>query len=116
MSATTPEKPLFYVDGKVVSKRSIETKNDDGSSNFTLGFPVCEVSEWVEPETVAKLLELGEVAVPALRAALNHECLRQLLGEIEDSGTPESDKLWGLCMQWFDVRDAALALANEETE
>lgn len=49
-----------------------------------------------------------------LLAALDHNCLRELFGEIEDSGTPEAARLWSLCLQWFDVRNAALAKAKKE--
>jgi hypothetical protein len=39
---------------------------------------------------------------------LDHPLLRELFGQIEDSGTPEAARLWTRCQAWFEVRDAAL--------
>jgi len=48
-----------------VMKRSIMKLNEDGSTNSTMGFPICEVPEYVEPreetaELIAKLLNQHE--------------------------------------------------------
>ena len=48
-------------------------------------------------------------ALRDLVKALNHPILCALFGEIEDSGTAESLRLWSYCALWFDVRDEALA-------
>lgn len=50
--------------------------------------------------------------VAQLEETLDHPMLRKLFGEIEDSGTKESAKLWALCLAWFCVRDAALTRQN----
>lgn len=52
------------------------------------------------------------LSAPDLLAAIDHPVLRELFGAIEDSGTPEAARLWSLCVQWFDVRDAAIAKAS----
>lgn len=52
--------PLFYVKGREIWKRPIETQNDDGSMNITLGFHVCTASEWISPETIAGILNFAE--------------------------------------------------------
>lgn len=44
-----------------------------------------------------------------LAEALDHPLLREVIGSIEDSGTAEDTRRWGLLMSWFDVRDQALA-------
>ena len=52
---------LFYVDGdRCVWKRSVKTKNADGTISMTLGFPVCVVDEWADPEMVAAALDFAE--------------------------------------------------------
>lgn len=48
-------------------------------------------------------------AAPELLAAIDHPLLREVFGSIEDSGTPEDARRWGLLVSWFDTRDAALA-------
>ena len=58
------ETPYYAKDGKVW-KRSVETKHDDGSSSFTLEFPICEASELVGENgaaSIAGLMNLGEEA------------------------------------------------------
>lgn len=47
----------FKLQGRTIYKAPHETKHDDGSASFTLGFPVCEVSEWLQdPEQVLGML------------------------------------------------------------
>lgn len=77
----------------------------------------CEISEiWSRGEIEDYDLSFCRLhkAAPDLLVALDHSCLRELFGEIEDSGTPEAAKLWSLCLQWFDVRDAAITKARKE--
>jgi hypothetical protein len=57
--------PYYAKDGKVW-KRPIRTKNADGSTSITLGFPVCTMHETVgkeAAETVAALMNAGHVAL-----------------------------------------------------
>lgn len=49
---------------------------------------------------------------PDLLAALDHESLREVFGQIEDSGTTEATKLWAMLQTWFEVRDAAIRKAT----
>lgn len=42
------EAPLYYINGRRVFKRSVETKHPDGSSSRTMGFVVCVIEEFVE--------------------------------------------------------------------
>ena len=60
MTDATP-RPLYYVTDRTVSKRSVETDNGDGTKNCTLGFPVCEVTDWVkDPQAIADMLDFAE--------------------------------------------------------
>lgn len=60
--ATGPgEKPLFFAEGNQVRKRPVE-RIEGGKHHISLGFPVCEVSEYVGSEGVA-------IVVNALNAA-----------------------------------------------
>lgn len=45
----------------------------------------------------------------SMAEALDHPLLRELFGEIEDSGTKEATRLWSLVAQWLEVRRAASA-------
>lgn len=51
----------------------------------------------------------------AALAALEHPLLRRLLGDIEDSNTPEATRLWSLVSGWAEVRDAAILAAGSKT-
>jgi hypothetical protein len=54
--------PLIYkADGRIIRKLPVETKIE-GGSRFSIGFPVCTISEYVEDqgEAVADLLNRGE--------------------------------------------------------
>ena len=53
------DKPLYYTRGDHVWKRSVETKNADGSSNYTLGFKICTASEYVAVKEIAKALNIA---------------------------------------------------------
>lgn len=50
--------------------------------------------------------ERAKVAV--LSDLVNHPMLREMLGKIEDSNTPESDLLWTYAMGWLDATRNAL--------
>lgn len=55
----------FYVgdDGRTIFKAPVSKPQPGGGISMTIGFPVCEVFEYVKnPEAVAKLLTLGEQA------------------------------------------------------
>lgn len=48
-----------------VTQRSVMTLNDDGTASLSMGFPVCEVSDYVEPQyetaqLIARLLNEHE--------------------------------------------------------
>lgn len=43
-----PEKDLYYVQGRCVMARSVETDNGDGTSSMTMGFKVCTAAEFVD--------------------------------------------------------------------
>lgn len=47
-----------------------------------------------------------------LLRAIDHPLLREVFGSIEDSGTAEDTRRWGLLMSWFDERDEAIATAK----
>lgn len=51
-------------------------------------------------------------AAPDLRAALDHPALLELLGAIEDSGSPEAARLFALVQAWDSAREAAIAKAE----
>lgn len=59
----------FEVHGDVVFKKAVHTDNGNGSTNISIGFPVCTVSEWVNAEEVAKILDAGERAPFQVRVA-----------------------------------------------
>ena len=42
----------YFLEGQIVHKRAIAEKLPDGGKRYTVGFPVCEVSEWTHPEQV----------------------------------------------------------------
>lgn len=78
---------------------------------FEYGDSQSDVSKAFAQEAIEKH-ELMRAAAPELLAAIDHPMLRQLFGDLEDSGTPEAQKLWAYAMAWFDVRDAAIAKAT----
>jgi hypothetical protein len=92
-------------------------RSDDGwqVADCATGLTLTEDNETarLRPEEQAANARLM-AAAPQLVEALDHPCLRELFGAIEDSGTPEADRLWGLCQAWFGVRDAALKAARGE--
>jgi predicted ATP-grasp superfamily ATP-dependent carboligase len=53
--------PLFYADGQTIFRRPVENE-----AETTLGFRVCEVDKYVDPDMVALYLN---VAVKALKRA-----------------------------------------------
>lgn len=58
--------PLYYAEGRTVFKRPVSQQKADGSTTTSLGFPVCEASEWVGDEgasAIAALLTAGETAL-----------------------------------------------------
>lgn len=67
----TREPPYYAKDGRVW-KRPIHTKQPDGSTNISLGFPVCEMSDAVgddAADTVAALMNAGHAALAAKELA-----------------------------------------------
>jgi len=55
--------PAYSAIGTMIHKAPVHTKLAEGGTSITLGFPVCEVTEWVGAEqasTVADLLCRGE--------------------------------------------------------
>lgn len=73
---------------------------------------LCSRYDWMERSEEMHANARQMAAAPYLLGALDDPMLRQLLGEIEDSGTPEAQKLWAYAMAWFDVKDAAIAKAT----
>ena len=58
----------YHAKGRVIWKDSTETKHNDGSSSFSLAFPVCEMHECLAPpmaETIAEIMNRGEAAIEA---------------------------------------------------
>lgn len=53
------EKEPFYLSGRTIFKRPIEKKDSDGAKRISIGFPICEVSQYADPETVLKLFNYG---------------------------------------------------------
>lgn len=65
--------PAYKAEGAIIFKASVHTKNADGSTSISVGFPVCEVTDWIgedQATTVAELLCRGE-RYDALADALN---------------------------------------------
>jgi hypothetical protein len=53
-----PTDGSYYLDGKTIKRSPIHTKNDDGGTTITMGFPVCTLSEWIGPEGDEAILNL----------------------------------------------------------
>lgn len=67
-----PDGPYEAIDG-VVFRKSVEMRNDDGTTSYTLGFPVCRPDKAVGAEqanTIAMLMNAGDAA---FRKAQGHE-------------------------------------------
>lgn len=93
---------MTHTPGKWVAVNDTDVDTVDGSCIAVMGIGVDDYS------ANARLI----ASAPDLLEVLDHPLLRKLLGAIEDSGTPESDKLWGMAMQWLDLRDAAISKAR----
>lgn len=50
----------FEIRGDVIHKKPVHTENGDGSTNITVGFPVCTVSKYVDAADLVKVLTSGE--------------------------------------------------------
>lgn len=55
-----PTKPLYYAEGRTIFKQPLCTRQADGSTTVTIGFPVCVASEYVEPDQLAAVLSHGD--------------------------------------------------------
>ena len=113
------ETPYYAKDGKVW-KRSVETKHAGGSS-FTLGFPVCEMTEIVgadAADSIAGLMNLGDEAqnrpaVDELVKALE-ETVRVLSFAFDD-GALDHETIIGLCIDPYGMlKDAQTILAKHK--
>lgn len=67
---------MFSMNGLQIIKNSTSKDNGDGTSSFSLSFPVCEVSDYLEqPEVILEIMNVGAhpyaKAAPALYEALN---------------------------------------------
>ena len=51
--------PLYRAKDNIVWKRPVKTENPDGTSNYTLGFPVCEAADGIAAEDIAKALNVA---------------------------------------------------------
>ncbi len=93
MSKHTPE-PRYYVSGESIWKNPIETENDDGSKNITLGFKVCTVSECVSATKLVAFFNRAEACKDACTgipdSALKDGAVKELV-EIAD------DLLFAFC-------------------
>lgn len=53
-------KPLYYVEGKVIHKRAVCSGKTEKGTNWTIGFPVCTVSEYIAPEALCAFFNEAE--------------------------------------------------------
>jgi hypothetical protein len=59
------EEPLFYLRGRTIFQRPIHYKDKDGNIiGSTMGFAVCEVSKWVNPQVVLETFNNSKSAQP----------------------------------------------------
>lgn len=73
-------KPRFeyHEDTRRIHQRPTMTKNEDGSTSMSLGFPVCKVEEFItEPRGVLELMNKGN----------SHEALLEALGGLVENAT-----------------------------
>ena len=55
-------KPLFYAKGQTVWKQPIGRRNPNGTTNWSLGFPVCTAHDCVDANDIAGALTLAETS------------------------------------------------------
>lgn len=52
----TSTEPLFYLKGRTIHKAPSVSKPDEGGAQrITCGFPICTVSEWIDPQVVLNI-------------------------------------------------------------
>lgn len=59
------DEPLYYAKGDTIHKRPIRTPKDGGGATITIGFPVCQMTDFVGAEGaqfVADALNAHEAA------------------------------------------------------
>lgn len=44
--------PLYFLEGRVIHKRPVCTQRTSEGKTITVGFPVCTVSEYVDPKVL----------------------------------------------------------------
>ncbi len=98
--------PVYSLKGDTIYKRPIETPNDDGTKNVTLGFPVCQVSEWVAAADLVDFLNHAEVCIKACAGipteALEGASVRALVdavGKIVKHMESRGMQHWKVCKQ-----------------
>lgn len=84
-----------------VMKRSIMSLNEDGSANSSLGFPVCEVPDYVEPrqetaQLIADLLNKHEEQKKIVADDSDVDCKMRTYRPVEDT-TKAREYLSDLC-------------------
>ena len=55
-----PSEQLYYAKDRAVFRQPTGCKNEDGTTNWSLGFKVCTVMEGVSPKSVAEMLTAAE--------------------------------------------------------
>ena len=59
-----PSEPLYYAKDRTVFRQPTGRKNEDGTTNWTLGIKVCTVMEGISPKSVAEMLTAAETQLP----------------------------------------------------
>lgn len=57
----------YYAQAGMVWKRPVKTKNADGSTTISIGFPVCQMHDCVGPEAAAGVAHLMNVGAKSDR-------------------------------------------------
>lgn len=124
---------MFSMSGLQIIKNSTSKDNEDGTTSFSLSFPVCEVSDYLEqPEVILEIMNVGAhpyaKAAPALYEALDqqkwlHDAVAAFLKFMRETAAeddPEgmTDHLRNLSSMSYEAnkrRNKALSQARGET-
>ena len=63
----------FYANGDVIFRARVETKTDTGES-ISLGFPVCEISEYVSADNLVECLNASRHYDALVKALIDTLC------------------------------------------
>jgi hypothetical protein len=83
---TEPMDGTFYAKGRVIHRSPIEKVRPDGRTSISVGFPVCEVSEYLNENAAQKLADILNAHDPMLAAL---KAAREMLEEYENAATGE---------------------------